>query len=45
MLLLLRLNVYSIRYSQDELVQLGLRTAEGKLNEKDIEEWIMRHRE
>ncbi|QDH20373.1 type II toxin-antitoxin system death-on-curing family toxin [Saccharibacillus brassicae] len=45
MLLLLRLNGYSIRYSQDELVQLGLGTAEGKLNEKDIEEWIVRHRE
>ena len=45
MLLLLRLNGYSIRYSQDELVQLGLGTAEGKLNEKDIEEWIIRHRE
>ncbi|MEJ8303118.1 type II toxin-antitoxin system death-on-curing family toxin [Saccharibacillus sacchari] len=45
MLLLLRLNGYSIRYSQDELVQLGLGTAEGKLNEKDIEEWMIRHRE
>ncbi|WP_172200978.1 type II toxin-antitoxin system death-on-curing family toxin [Saccharibacillus qingshengii] len=45
MLLLLRLNGYSIRYSQDELVQLGLGTAEGKLNENDIEEWIIRHRE
>lgn len=45
MLLLLRLNGYFIRYSQDELVQLGLGTAEGKLNEKDIEEWIIRHRE
>jgi len=45
MLLLLRLNGYSIRYSQDELVQLGLGTAEGKLDEKEIEEWIIRHRE
>ena len=45
MLLLLRLNGYSIRYSQDELVQLGLGTAEGNLNETDIEEWIIRHRE
>jgi len=45
MLLLLRLNGYSIRYSQEELVQLGLGTAEGKLTEQDIEEWIVRHRE
>ncbi len=45
MLLLLQLNGYSIQYSQDELVQLGLGTAEGKLNEKDIEEWIIRHRQ
>uniref|UniRef100_UPI0034A0A5B4 type II toxin-antitoxin system death-on-curing family toxin n=1 Tax=Saccharibacillus sp. CPCC 101409 TaxID=3058041 RepID=UPI0034A0A5B4 len=31
MLLLLRLNGYYIRYSQEESVQLGLGTAEGKL--------------
>ncbi|MCQ4087314.1 type II toxin-antitoxin system death-on-curing family toxin [Saccharibacillus sp. JS10] len=45
MLLLLRLNGYFIRYSQDELVQLALGIAEGKLNEQDIGEWIIRHRE
>ncbi|MBB6632613.1 type II toxin-antitoxin system death-on-curing family toxin [Cohnella thailandensis] len=45
MLLLLRTNGIKIRFSQEELVQLGLRTAEGKLNEQDIEDWIVRHRE
>ena len=45
MLLLLRINGIQIRFSQEELVQLGLGTAEGKFNEQDIEDWIVRHRE
>ena len=43
MLLLLRLNGYQIKYSQEELIDLGLGTAEGKYKEEYIEEWINRH--
>ena len=40
MILLLKLNSIEIRYSQQELIDLGLRVAEGRLNENDILEWI-----
>ncbi|WP_090117970.1 type II toxin-antitoxin system death-on-curing family toxin [Cohnella sp. OV330] len=43
MLLLLRINGLKVSYSQDELVQLGLGTAEGRYKEQDIEDWIIRH--
>ncbi|WP_168124072.1 type II toxin-antitoxin system death-on-curing family toxin [Paenibacillus sp. HB172176] len=43
MLLLLRLNQITVRYNQEELVELGLRTAEGKFNEEHIEQWIREH--
>lgn len=43
MLLLLRINGLTVSYSQDELVQLGLGTAEGRYKEQDIEDWIIRH--
>lgn len=43
MLLLLRLNEIRIIYTQEELVEVGLRTAEGRIKENDIEEWIMKH--
>jgi death-on-curing protein len=43
MLLLLRINGLRIKYTQEELIEFGLRTAEGELNEEDIEGWIMRH--
>jgi death-on-curing protein len=43
MLLLLRLNGIRIIYTQEELVEVGLRTAEGRIKENDIEEWIMKH--
>ncbi|WP_410513119.1 type II toxin-antitoxin system death-on-curing family toxin [Paenibacillus sp. BR2-3] len=45
MLLLLRINGVLIKYSQDELIELGLNTAEGKLKEHDIYLWIQRHQE
>jgi death-on-curing protein len=38
MLLLLTIN-----YSQSELIDLGLRVAEGLLKEEDIEHWILKH--
>ncbi|MFC5406498.1 type II toxin-antitoxin system death-on-curing family toxin [Cohnella soli] len=43
MLLLIKINGLGIMYTQQELIEVGLRTAEGKFNEKDIEAWIMRH--
>jgi death on curing protein len=44
MLLLLKLNNIEIRYFQQELIDLGLGVAEGKLNENYIVEWIERHK-
>ncbi|CAG7614116.1 hypothetical protein PAESOLCIP111_01678 [Paenibacillus solanacearum] len=43
MLLLLKLNGITIKYSQQELIEVGLRTAEGVYKEEDIEQWILRH--
>ncbi|MHA0858089.1 type II toxin-antitoxin system death-on-curing family toxin [Paenibacillus sp. CMAA1364] len=43
LLLLLRLNNIEVRYEQSELVDLGLRSAEGIYNEEDIEQWIIEH--
>lgn len=40
MLFLLRLNKIEIKYLQTDLVGLGLGVASGKLNEKNIKEWI-----
>jgi death-on-curing protein len=43
MLLLLKMNMISISYTQQELVELGLRVADGTYNEADIENWISTH--
>ncbi len=43
MLLLLRLNDITIQYTQNELVKLGLGTANGLINEKEIKQWIKDH--
>ena len=43
MLLLLRLNGIKIKYSQNELVNLGLGIADGSMDEKDIKQWIKKH--
>lgn len=43
MLLLLRLNGIKIKYSQNELVNLGLGIAGGSMDEKDIKQWIKKH--
>lgn len=43
MLLLLRLNGYKLQYSQQELIDLGLGLAAGKLDENDIQQWIKAH--
>jgi death-on-curing protein len=44
MIWLLKLNDIDIRYSQQELIDLGLGVAECKLNENNILEWIERHK-
>lgn len=44
MILLLKLNNITIKYSQQELINLGLRTTEGKYNENDILAWIESHK-
>ena len=44
MILLLKLNSIILRYTQQELIDLGLGVAEGKLNEDDIFNWIERHK-
>ncbi|MBZ4654741.1 MAG: type toxin-antitoxin system death-on-curing family toxin [Peptococcaceae bacterium] len=44
MLLLLKMNGIQIQYSQQELVELGLGVASGRISENDIREWIERHR-
>ncbi len=43
MVLLLKLNDIDIVFSQQELIELGLKVADGSLNEKDIKEWLKSH--
>jgi len=43
MLILLRMNHVKVSYTQQELIHLGLRTAEGFMNESDILNWIKEH--
>jgi death-on-curing protein len=43
MLLLLRVNGIKIKYSQNELVNLGLVIADGSMDEKGIKQWIKKH--
>ncbi len=44
MLLLLKMNNIMIKYTQQELISLGLGVAEGRLKEKDILTWIESHK-
>ncbi|MGF7186776.1 prophage maintenance system killer protein [Desulfitispora alkaliphila] len=45
MLLLLKLNDIRVKNTQSELVQLGLDIASGVTNEKEILEWIKKHKD
>lgn len=40
---LLRLNNITIKYSQEELIELGLEVARNKFKEIDIKNWIQQH--
>ena len=44
MLMTLKLNGVSLRYTQDELIELGLSTASGKAAYSEILRWIQTHR-
>lgn len=44
MLLLLELNNVKIIYTQDELINLGLTIAEGRIDNDDIYNWIIQHK-
>lgn len=43
MLLILRRNGIALSYTQDELVQLGLSVAQGKMDVPQVREWIENH--
>lgn len=45
MLLILRRNGVKMRYTQGELVQLGLSVAQGTMDVEDVEKWIREHAE
>lgn len=45
MLLLLKLNRVNILYKQQELIDLGLNVAAGKMDEESVKVWIERHME
>ena len=44
MLLLLKLNDIKIKYTQKELIELGLKVAGGSWKEHDIYTWIIEHK-
>ena len=44
MLMLLGLNNVTLRYTQEELIQLGLDVASGRAKYENILDWILRHR-
>jgi death-on-curing protein len=43
MLILLRMNNVKVSFTQQELIDLGQRTAEGFMKESDILDWIKEH--
>ena len=43
MWVLLKLNNITIKYSQEELIELGLEVARNKFKEVDIKNWIQQH--
>jgi len=45
MLILLELNNIKLKFTQSELVRLGISIAEGKAQPQYIEKWIIRHKE
>ena len=44
MLLLLKLNGYTLQYSQEELIIMGISIADGRMDELGIKKWINQHK-
>ena len=44
MLLLLKLNGYTLQYSQEELIIMGISIADGSMDELGIKKWINQHK-
>ncbi|WP_246334482.1 type II toxin-antitoxin system death-on-curing family toxin [Fontibacillus panacisegetis] len=44
MLLMLRINGINLKYEQNELVELGMKTADGQYEEAQIKQWIHDHK-
>lgn len=44
MLLLLKMNGYTLQYSQEELILMGISIADGSMDELAIKEWINQHK-
>lgn len=45
MILLCEMNNIPLRYTQQELIELGLSAASGVMNEENIYEWIIKHKQ
>ncbi len=45
MVILLKMNNIKVSYTQQELINIGLQTAEGLMKEKDLLKWISEHME
>lgn len=43
MVILLKMNNIKVSYTQQELINIGLQTAEGLMKEKDLLRWISEH--
>lgn len=41
---IIKLNGYTLQYSQEELIGMGISIADGSMDELGIKEWINRHK-
>jgi death-on-curing protein len=44
MILLLKLNGYTLQYSQEDLIVLGTSIADGSMAEVDVKDWLIQHK-
>ncbi|MPM93402.1 hypothetical protein SDC9_140539 [bioreactor metagenome] len=45
MILLSKINNINLKFTQQELIELGISTAKGKYSEEDIFNWILNHKD
>jgi len=45
MLLLLKLNAYTLQFSQEELIVIGIFIANGRMDEVSIKKWIHQYKQ